>query len=106
WSDGAYKERYIALPDGDKKIEITANRGWNFPDRTVLVKSVDLEMEAGNPSSRKWIETRFLTRQEGEWVGYSYVWNDEQTDATLVASGGMERTFTIRDNQSAGGKHT
>ena len=25
---------------------------------------------------RKWIETRFLTKQDGEWFGYTYVWND------------------------------
>jgi uncharacterized repeat protein (TIGR03806 family) len=106
WSDGAHKERYIALPDGEKKIEMTANRGWNFPDRTVLVKSFALEMEAGNPASRKWIETRFLTRQEGEWVGYSYVWNDEQTDATLVTAAGMDRKFTIRDSHASGGTKT
>ena len=31
------------------------------------------------------IETRVLLRQQGEWAGYSYRWNDEQTDAELVA---------------------
>ena len=46
----------------------------------MLVKSFALEMEEGNPASRRWIETRFLTKQQGEWYGYSYVWNDEQTD--------------------------
>jgi hypothetical protein len=81
------------------KIELTTSRGWNFPDRTVLVKSFGLEMEAGNPESRRWIETRFLTKQEGEWVGYSYVWNDEQTEATLVGKDGLDRTFTIRTGE-------
>jgi glucose/arabinose dehydrogenase len=96
WSDGAYKERFIALPGADSRIDFTTWRGWNFPDETVLVKSFALEMEEGNPASRRWIETRFLTKQQGEWYGYSYAWNDEQTDAVLVDGAGLDRAFRIR----------
>ena len=103
WSDGASKERFLALP-GTSQIDYTPSRGWNCPDGTVLVKTFSLEQEAGNPSSRRRIETRLLTRQEGQWAGYSYVWNDEQSDATLVESAGMDRRFTIRDAAAKGGK--
>jgi uncharacterized repeat protein (TIGR03806 family) len=96
WSDGAYKERWIALPGNETKIEFTRSRGWNFPDRTVLVKSFALEMEAGKPESRRWVETRFLTRQDGEWYGYSYLWNDEQNEAYLVERGGKDVEYSIR----------
>jgi len=48
------------------------------------VKSFALEKEQGNPKSRQWIETRLLTKQNGKWVGYSYEWNAEQTEAKLV----------------------
>jgi glucose/arabinose dehydrogenase len=96
WSDGAYKERYLALPGKEPKIDFTTWRAWGFPDQTVIVKSFALDMEEGNAASRRWIETRFLTKQEGEWVGYSYIWNDEQTDAMLVAKEGIDRKFTIR----------
>jgi hypothetical protein len=96
WSDGAHKERWMILPGEKPTIDMTASRGWNLPDETVLVKSFALDVEQGNPASRRWIETRFLTKQEGEWIGYSYVWNDEQTDATLVAKDGLDRTFAIR----------
>ena len=51
WSDGAYKERWIALP-GDGQIDFTAQRGWNFPEGTVLVKSFALELAEGDPASR------------------------------------------------------
>jgi uncharacterized repeat protein (TIGR03806 family) len=107
WSDGAYKERFIAIPakpGGDRRIGYTNKGGWEFPDETVIVKSFALEREAGNPASRHWIETRFFTRQEGEWAGYSYLWNDEQTDATLVESSGRDRGFKIRDASVAGGE--
>jgi glucose/arabinose dehydrogenase len=96
WSDGAHKERWIALPGADSRIDFTTYRGWNFPDQTVLVKSFALDMEEGNPASRRWIETRFLTNQKGEWFGYSYQWNDEQTEGVLVDGKGLDREFTIR----------
>ena len=101
WSDGAYKERYIALPGADSKIEVTPSGGWNFPDRAVLVKSFALDMEDGKPRSRRWVETRFLTKQDGEWVGYSYLWNEAQTEATLVEASGADREFVIRVPKSA-----
>ncbi len=95
WSDGLSKERFIALPPGGR-IGFTRARGWEFPDRTVLVKSFAIEREEGNPASRQWVETRFLTKQGGEWFGYSYVWNDDQSGAVLVGSPGMDREFTVR----------
>lgn len=101
WSDGAAKERFLALP-GSSQIEYTAENGWNCPPGTVLVKTFALETEAGNPASRRRIETRLLTKPEKEWVGYSYVWNDEQTDATLVDRAGQDRIYEIRDPRAPG----
>src|SRR5262249_32157121 len=75
WSDAAHKERFLAVP-GLLPIEMMPSRGWNFPDGTVLVKTFSLETEAGNPASRRRIETRLLTKQEGEWAGYTYLWDD------------------------------
>jgi glucose/arabinose dehydrogenase len=99
WSDGALKERFLAIPhkEGvDMRIGFTRKNGWNFPDETVLVKSFALETTPGDPASRRWIETRFLTRQQGEWAGYSYLWNDEQTDAELVPAEGLDREYELR----------
>jgi uncharacterized repeat protein (TIGR03806 family) len=95
WSDGAAKERWLGLPDGGK-IEYTTAKSWTFPEQTVIVKSFFLEAEQGNPASRRWIETRFLTKQESEWHGYSYAWNDEQTEGHLVEGKGSDREFTLR----------
>ncbi|MFN3653388.1 MAG: PQQ-dependent sugar dehydrogenase [Armatimonadota bacterium] len=100
WSDGAHKERFIALPGTESKIDFTSWRGWSFPDRTVLVKSFALDLVEGDPRSRKWVETRLLTKQDGEWVGYSYRWNDAQTEATLVESKGEDRPYEIRAPRS------
>ncbi len=122
WSDGAYKERFLAIP-GDGKIEFDAieypqpspgaPRGWRFPDGTVLVKTFAREMERGNPASRRRLETRLLhfqymggTEEYGDqyWRGYTYVWNDEQTDAELADAAGLDRTFTIKDPGAPGGE--
>lgn len=114
WSDHAVKERFIAIP-GAGKIgfdEIVypepppgAPAGWKFPDGTVLVKSFFMDMERGNPASRKRLETRLLhfqqfpgTSEVGDqyWRGYTYVWNDEQTDAELLDAAGLDKTLHIK----------
>jgi uncharacterized repeat protein (TIGR03806 family) len=96
WSDGTIKSRFIAIPGDNPKIDFNPTRSWGFPNDTVLVKSFGLETIEGKPESQRWIETRFLTKQQNEWVGYSYLWNDDQTDASLVAKEGIDREFTIQ----------
>ena len=103
WSDGSVKQRFLALPPTMKKgkesvptvISRPEHGAWSLPEKTVLVKSFALEMDEDNRDSRRWIETRFLTKQQNEWVGYSYAWNADQTDATLVDKGGRDQDFVI-----------
>src|SRR5262249_42256952 len=38
------------------------------------------------------------------WNGYTYLWNDEQTDAELIEAKGLDRTYTVRDPKAPGGK--
>jgi len=79
WSDSATKTRYIGLPDGSS-ITIDENDDWIFPIGTVLMKNFFL--------NEILFETRLLMRHaEGDWAGYSYEWNNEGTDATLVLEG-------------------
>jgi uncharacterized repeat protein (TIGR03806 family) len=79
WSDGATKERWIALPNG-QNITVNTNGDWDFPNGTVLVKNFRL----GN----QLVETRhFMRHPDGVWAGYTYEWNALQTDATLVTGG-------------------
>ncbi len=102
WSDHAAKERFIALP-GDEKIEYTPERGWRFGDGAVLVKTFSLEMHRGDPKSARRLETRIMTRYQGEWAGYTYLWNDEQSDAELLGSDALQRTYEIHDDDAPGG---
>ena len=102
WSDGAHKERFFALP-GDRRVAFHPSQAWEFDDGAVTLKSFSLDMDEDNPASRKRIETRIVLKQNDQWVGYTYAWNDEGTDATLVGAGGMDRTFLIKDRNAAGG---
>lgn len=79
WSDGAAKERWIGLPDG-QNITVGAEGDWEFPNGTVLVKNFRLD--------NRLIETRlFMRHPDGVWAGYSYEWNAQGNDATLVRGG-------------------
>src|ERR1043166_1162227 len=103
WADGARAERFLALPH-ESAIEFNEKEPWKYPDGTVLVQSLALEMERGNPKSRRWIETRVLLMEQNEWTGYSYKWNDAQTDAELIAVGEDDRDFSIKDSRAPDGK--
>lgn len=124
WADGAMKTRYFGLP-GESQIEFDtvtypqpapgAPPGWRFPDGAVIGETISMEMEAGNPASARRLETRILHYEQlagseeiGDqfWRGYTYAWNDEQTDAVLVDVGGENRKLTIKDAAAPGGERT
>lgn len=100
WSDGAAKERYLAVP-GDKTIEYEtmlypqgapgAPPGWKFPTGTVMVKTFVRD--------KRRLETRLLvaevvggTEEYGDqvWNGYTYIWNNDETDAELADAKGKD----------------
>jgi len=102
WADGATIERFAALTGRQKivqKPQLNAGGTWTLPNGSVLVQtlSLDLAGEGGRPA-RKRIETRLLVRQQGEWNGYSYRWNTQQTEAELVAGAGAAQTFDVYDS--------
>jgi hypothetical protein len=94
WSDGADKLRGMALPTNGKihvincaanPTECPGTRGhtddgkWLLPAGTVMVKSFLFD--------NKLLETRLLVRFDATtWVGYTYKWDEAQTDATLVGT--------------------
>jgi uncharacterized repeat protein (TIGR03806 family) len=94
WSDGAEKFRFMAIP-GEAKIQYHPLESWAFPEGTVLVKTFALEMEPGNPKSLKRLETRLMHLEQNHWRGYTYLWNDEQTDAELLGKASLDREYTV-----------
>ncbi|MEQ8820104.1 MAG: hypothetical protein RLY93_07640 [Sumerlaeia bacterium] len=99
WSDGAEKERYLALP-GLETIEWKLAGSWDFPDGTVLVKNFLLPLDERQPAvTLQRIETRVMLKMASQWHGYSYEWNADETDADLVGVAGKSRSFTLTDSQ-------
>ena len=87
WTDGAVKARWIRLPDG-AVIEARDDDSWSFPVGTKLWK----EFSFGG----RHVETRFIWRaREDSWVFGSYVWNEDQTDATLAPAAGIRNVAEI-----------
>lgn len=85
WSDGAVKQRWIAVPRGGRSIRFSATSPWDFPAGTVFVKHFELPVDAAHPDSRKRLETRLLVRDaEGGVYGASYRWRPDESDADLV----------------------
>ncbi len=102
WSDGADKTRGMALPPGAQihVVNCTANPSecpgsrdvaddgkWKFPVGTVMVKSFLFD--------GKFVETRLFMRFNATtWAGFSYKWDEAQTDATLESADRDEVSFS------------
>lgn len=95
WSDHADKSRWLAIPTAGDKIDWAADANWTFPEGMIAIKHFDMEMERGNPASKKRIETRVLVNSPLGFYGVSYRWNDAETEATLVPDGGVEFDLNI-----------
>jgi putative heme-binding domain-containing protein len=111
WADHATAERYFAVPGAPRlgvyekqNVQIGHVKGaWIYPPDTVFAKTLALELEPGNPASRRRLETQVLHRDGDTWRAYNYLWSDEQTDAVLAGPDGSDRTFLIRDPAAPGG---
>jgi uncharacterized repeat protein (TIGR03806 family) len=95
WSDGATAERFLAVP-GDGRIGVDKPGSWRFPAGSVLVRTIAIEQEPGRPASRRRVETQMLHLEADAWRPYSYVWNDEQTEAVLAGADGATRTIALK----------
>jgi uncharacterized repeat protein (TIGR03806 family) len=87
FSDYALKYRFVRVPPGTK-AQYREPEALDFPEGTVLVKTFAYANDARDLArGRRLIETRLLVNRPTGWVGLPYVWNDEQTEATLRIAG-------------------
>ena len=107
WSDGAFKQRFIILPN-DSQITYSDTTAFRFPIGTVFVKNFMLDTINGDSASRIYVETRILFKQsEGledkpDWMGITYAWDANQLDATLVAQEGLTVSIPIHKPEANG----
>lgn len=87
FTDHAFKQRLMMIPEG-RSITTTDNTTAEFPEGTILAKTFyypsDMRDTAG---SRRVLETRLLIQTGGRWNVATYLWNADQTDATLLLTG-------------------
>lgn len=79
WADGATSKRWLAIP-GRGRVDWDETKPWKVPEGTVLAKTISL--------GERRLETQLLHFEEGSWRPYTYVWNPEQSDATLAPAEG------------------
>lgn len=113
WSDNALGERWLGLP-GDTAITVHPQavsvkgsmftRSMDYPQDAVLLKTLSLELVQGDPSSKRRVETQILHFNGYDWRGYSYRWNESQTDAELVEATGGAATLEVMDSDAPGGR--
>lgn len=95
WSDGARKQRWIAVPDGSA-IRFAAQGSWTFPAGTIFVKTFELPLDERQPQKLRRLETRVLVRDaRGDVFGVVYKWRADGSDADLL-QGARTETLRIR----------
>ena len=105
WADGTHSRQWIGVP-GSERLGLFEKDNWQtgdtsgrfqFPEDTVLAKTVSYFAEAGDPDSQRHIETQLLHRYMDDWRAYNYIWNEAQTDAFLQDDVASESRIEIKD---------
>lgn len=87
FSDYAEKYRFVWMPSGSSAV-YTEEEAFEFPIGTIISKTFAFPSSDGS-SRERLIETRLLVKTEKGWVALPYIWNDEQSEATLAVAGGV-----------------
>jgi len=116
FSDYALKLRTVWVPTGTS-AHYNSSEAFDFPVGTIISKTfyypcdpenlngvlrtdADIHGFANNSFDMqevRLIETRLLVRQSGGWDTLPYVWNAQQTDASLQPTGAIQR-LQMRDS--------
>lgn len=98
FSDYAEKLRFIKLPAG-QSVAYNDTSVLNFPVGTTLIKTFYFPNDfRDSAKGRRLIETRLLVHQPEGWKAFTYVWNDEQTDALLEVAGDTKTVQYVAAN--------
>ncbi len=102
WNDFATKDFAVAVP-GELQIAGTSGH-YTFPLNSVILRTFSMEMKRGDAASNRRLETQLLHFDGHGWNGYTYRWNEAQTDGDLVEKAGAEMPLVIQDADAPGGK--
>tara|TARA_Y100000590_G_scaffold14828_1_gene17810 strand:- start:27919 stop:28956 length:1038 start_codon:yes stop_codon:yes gene_type:complete len=102
FSDYALKSRFIVLPKG-QQLNYKQDGTFDFPEKSILIKTFFYPADFRKPSKDiRLMETRLLIHTPEGWLGFPYVWNENQTEAVLeIAGERMEATFIDNEGDRA-----
>ncbi len=83
FSDYSDKRRFVWLPPGTT-MSYRAEGALEFPSGAVIVKTFSYPEQL--------LETRLLVHTTSGWRGYTYVWNDDQSEALYTIPGAVIAT--------------
>lgn len=86
FTDYAHKKRFLWMPKDVKASYNSDGKILDFPTGTVLVKTFYYDNVLPSNTTRI-LETRLLIKKADGWVFGEYVWNENQTEATLQTTG-------------------
>ncbi|QDT77850.1 Planctomycete cytochrome C [Gimesia maris] len=106
FTDYTSKHRFVRLPAGEK-IRFQESGVLEFPVGSMLVKTFSYLKDQRDPGAgERLLETRVEFLKESGWYGYSYIWNEEQTDAELSLGGGeIDVSWIHTDGQVRSTRH-
>ncbi len=84
FTDYASKHRFVWMPPATSAV-YHGTETFQFPIGSIFVKTFAYPADgaASRAGKEQLIETRLLVNTKSGWAGLPYVWNEEQTDATL-----------------------
>ncbi len=87
FSDYAQKARFIYMPP-DQSANYQEEEIFDFPVGTVIIKTFYFEDDLSNiGAGKRVLETRLLVKFSDGWEPFSYLWNEEQTEASFSVIG-------------------
>jgi len=107
WSDHASVSHHLGVPGTARITSLPtrltiAGKMWDYPTNTVFARTTTMD----DSGMTRRIETQLMHFDGQAWNGYTYRWNDTQTDADLVPASGTNMVFSFRDAGAAGGVRT
>lgn len=87
FTDYAYKQRLVKVPEGTKMARLSDD-SIDFPDGSILIKTFFYyDDERDFTLGKRIIETRLLIKESNTWNVATYIWNEDQSEATLELEG-------------------
>ena len=115
FTDDAHKLRTVWMPEGASAAMPDPDDTFDFPVGTVITKTFyypepdgTAEVLLTDPDDSglagplaladvRLIETRVLVHRDDGWAAIPYVWNDEETEASLARTGDVQALAAVDD---------